>query len=275
VEGLLDDASVSLIRRALSEDPAARPTAKEIYMALLARVAAQTKFPTIHDFRAISTTVPRGGDIVLTWQVENVDRALIRGPNGFSQTVAPIWGLYSLPANNSGVYNLEVWLKSASASQSSGLIQVFDLPSVDILNGSSLKQLFPPIPALPHVTVPRLPESLPKQPVVAIGPGFVPAVPLHSVEPILDQLKPAAVMVSLTDAVSRTVGTLPPPPAAAPRLDQITGLLDASVQAMGQALDAAQTKLREELQQATDGSLGDAAHRSAAALKAQADAVQP
>ena len=274
--GTLDNNSLQTIRQALSDNPDARPTAKDLYLALAGFVASKTQPPVIKDFHAVSTVVPRDQDLLLLWDVENADSAFVHGPDGFSVTVDPAWGQCPVTVRKSGIYTLEVQKKRGSGvSQSTEFIQTFDIPPFDA-NKDLLLQLMPEIPALEPVDITSVLEGLPARPTVDIGTDFIPDIPMPSAETFLSQLDALTGSISSVDLVNKAISSYRPPTFdQVSQIGNITSNLDAGSQIVRKALSDAQDLIEVSLQQAISDSMQDAVDRIEAGVTRQVNAMQP
>jgi serine/threonine protein kinase len=214
LEPLLGANAVAELRRALDPDPAKRPTAKDLFLALKQYHDREIKPPAINEFRALSSTVHRGGEVVLLWDVDNPDsnEGHLRLPDGSRHRIDLKAGQTSIKAERSGTFRLEVKsLRGGEAINESELIQVFDLPQV--LNVQDLTQAFgaataASIPELPTPEIPDFTKTVKYRPVVEIDPDFLPQVPSPSVEALLDVLSAMGVGVSSVAVVNDAIAAV-------------------------------------------------------------------
>ncbi len=167
----LNAATFQILEKALNENPNTRPSAKDLFTAIVEFVQVKSTPPLIKSFYGVSTVVPRGSDVTFLWEAENASTARIYGPNGYAQDVDPAWGQYSLPSIHSGKYLLEVRRKGYVVTQESDFIQVFEVPQFDV---TSNHLLVPNIPSIQAVELGATLESLPIRPGIDIGTSFVP-----------------------------------------------------------------------------------------------------
>lgn len=69
--GLVDAEGISLVARALSPDPAQRPSAREMYGYVRQAVSARTALPTVAYARLAAPYVPSGSDARIDWQFQD------------------------------------------------------------------------------------------------------------------------------------------------------------------------------------------------------------
>lgn len=276
LRGVLPPAVLAVIDQALDPNPDRRPSAKELFEALANFVQAATRSPTINYFRPVTTVVPRGGDVVFLWDVENAKEAFLRGPNGFSTKVDPGRGQYGVEVKTSGTYTLEVLRRGASVSQPSEFIQVFDLPDFDITSSTVLSNLVPTIPAVAPVDINSVLEALPERPAVSIGSSFIPRIPNPSAVPLIRQLNALTGEVSPLEVVNRTIESYTPPALGwITDLGQVTGDLLAGGNALQDSFGIARHDLQESLQNATAATLADAIHRVNDGVTRKQQSVMP
>ncbi|HRY10362.1 MAG TPA: hypothetical protein P5544_10330 [Candidatus Nanopelagicales bacterium] len=107
---ILGDWGVAELHRALHPDPEKRPTAEELFYVVKNYVDAQTRMPVIHAFKSLGTTVRRGGDVVLKWDVSdpNLNKGYLTHPDGTRQEVDLTVGQTSVKVMQSGTFRLHV-----------------------------------------------------------------------------------------------------------------------------------------------------------------------
>ncbi|MDY0910896.1 hypothetical protein [Microbacterium sp. CFBP9034] len=170
---VLDTEMMAAVNGALSPDPGARPSARVLYSQLARYIERLTEPPEIAQFGALSTAVPRGSDLMFTWEVRNATAAYLRGPNGFSMPVDPNWGYLALPVTHSGDFALEASRRGATTVRRSAFITVFDLPEFDV---ADVAGRIVEIPTLEPISLGTILNDVPHRPTVEIGADFIPSV---------------------------------------------------------------------------------------------------
>lgn len=269
-------------KAALNSNPNARPTSKELYTTLANVVSAQSQAPTIDEFFAVSTVVPRGTDVVLVWTVSGANGAFLVGPEGSRIPVDPSWGTYSIPAYRTGCYTLEVARRGTIISQSTEPVRVFDLPAFDI---SREEYPMPTIPALDAVEIASVIQALPQRPAVEIGTDFVPVMS----SPVLEPISSGSLLNSISDALAvptwvptgledlhrRCAMDDAPPVTDGSQLAHRVNTLLSSIDTIGVELEQAHRHAKSELSSATSKALNAATQRMSLAIEAKANSLTP
>lgn len=202
---VLDTETMAAVNGALSVDPSARPSAGALYSHLSRYVQRLTEPPEIVDFRAVSIAVPRGSDLMFTWEVRNATAAYLRGPNGFSMPVDPTWGYFAVAITNSGAFALEVSRRGVTTIRRSAFITAFDLPEFDLADvGAQIVDL----PPLEPVVVGTIFDDVPRRPAVEIGSDFIPSVSIPPVSMLTTAVATMNRRMSESFSVADAVETL-------------------------------------------------------------------
>jgi hypothetical protein len=78
----LDATGIALVRRALSKNPADRPTAKELYVDLQRMLRGRISEPAIN-YATLTTPIRlRGRDVEIEWDIERADEIVVHAANG-------------------------------------------------------------------------------------------------------------------------------------------------------------------------------------------------
>lgn len=289
LEPLLGAEAVAALDRALSPDPSERPTAKELFLALKKYHDREVKAPIIKEFRALSRTVHRGGDVVLQWDVEGPPNkeGYLHHPDGSRERVDLDARRTSVKMRHSGSFRLEVRSpRGGEALNESELIQVFDLP--EVFNVGELTHglggaIAASIPELPTPEVPDYTSHVKQRPVVEIGPDLIPPLPSVSVGAALDELQKAGGHLSSIDLVNEAMAAVagianPITSVTTPdigtrlaldSLAAVPGKLRSAARPIEAAINQAEDRLRTEL----DVAVQTATTRAAARIRRHLEAV--
>ncbi|MEU1972867.1 hypothetical protein ABZ477_14520 [Microbacterium sp. NPDC019599] len=202
---VLDADTVSAVNGALSADPVLRPPARALYSHLSRCLERLTEPPEIADFRALSTVVPRGSDLLFTWEVRNATATHLRGPNGFSMPVDPEWGYCAVPITHSGIFALEASKRGVTTVQRSSFVTAFDLPEFDL---ADVCERIVEIPSLEPVELGTVFDGVPRRPSVEIGSDFVPSVTIPPVTTLTTAIATMTERMSSSFSVAEAVKTL-------------------------------------------------------------------
>lgn len=285
IEPYLDADSASCLRAALEANPAARPTAKQLYIALASFVKSKVQPPTIISFRAAPTVLPRGHDAVFLWEVAGATGAYLHGPNGFTAPVDPTWGRYTVTVDHSGFYTLEIQRRGYRVTQQSEALQVFDIPEFVL---SEHLPPFPTIPSLEGVQIAAVLQSLPERPAVDIGTDFIPAIESPNIESLLGQLSALAgteVMLEALapgmsgelplDSIQQAIFSATQPMVGHSSISQISEYLNDGGSIVRRTLDESSSEILRSLQDSASTSLQEACERIADEVSAKAHTLTP
>ena len=132
--GQLDQAGVDLIARALDQDPARRPTAKELYAYLRGVVASRIAPPEVIAARLATPMRVRGMDARVEWQIANVSEVTIRvGTNAPMTVPVTVMGgpqLHAFPARDSGPVTIEARNRYGAVRVDLGDLELYEIPAV-------------------------------------------------------------------------------------------------------------------------------------------------
>lgn len=218
---VLDEEAMATLDAALSDDPSVRPSARSLYSALTQCVGRMTEPPEITDFRAVSAAVPRGSDLLFTWDVRDATAAYLRGPHGFSMPVDPDWGYCAVPITHSGVFEFVATRRGATTIRPSGFVIAFDLPEFDL---ADVYEHIIDIPKLEPADLGPTLEDLPRRPAVEISSDFLPSVTLPPVATLTTAIATMAERISDSFSVASAISALTGVDAGALTLPTIDGL---------------------------------------------------
>jgi serine/threonine protein kinase len=185
----LDAAGRTLIQRAVSPDRAARPTARELYRYLKARVASRITPPVIHYARLVPAFCVRGQDARIEWSIDGATRITIAAGSGPARSVDPRDYPDRLPLapNTSGPVVLEAHNKFGRIRADLGELTLYELPPVNVAIGP-----LPPLqmPAQAAFSPAPWPATAPARPLVEIGRRDLPRLTLPSTLSLVQGLSP-------------------------------------------------------------------------------------
>lgn len=201
--GELDAAGLDLVTRALSDDRAVRPTAKELYSYLRQVVAARVRVPEVTMAHLVTPQRVRGQDVTIEWRVSYTTEIEITSGNGTKLTVDPAAhpNGYSFRPDVSGQVLLDVRNRFGSAVVDLGVVELFELPPFKV----DLNYLpRPEIPPMTAFSVPSLAATIEGRPLVGVG-GDVLKIPALNVLEFIQGLAPSphisGAMRDATDSV--------------------------------------------------------------------------
>jgi hypothetical protein len=145
--GLIDAAGISLVARALSPDPAQRPSAREMYGYVRKVVSARTALPKVAYARLATAYVPSGAEARIDWQLQDATGVTISvggGPAHEVDAAANPAGCAFRPGE-SGRVVVTVHNRYGSVSMDIGHLTVYSLPSFAF-----------PLPEVPPVQMPGI-----------------------------------------------------------------------------------------------------------------------
>lgn len=185
ISGLLDQAGVDLLNRAVGADRANRPTAEEIKDYLVGRVLTLAHPPELLSASLNRTVTIRGSDTLVMWQHRHGEKVRIYGVNGFEvKDLDPDAhpNGYAIRPLTAGQIRVEVSNKHGTDELVAGYLDYFEPPTFDIVQqlGGLLPRLA--VPDLPQVQVPDAVAELPPYPVPGTETYPVPRVELPSIE---------------------------------------------------------------------------------------------
>jgi hypothetical protein len=183
---VLDTAAVDAIARAVGDDRAARPSAKELFAALERNLRSKAAPPVLVSASLSRTALPRGTQVEVSWISSGGTEVRILGANGLSETLpdpGTPTGTHVITPRASGAVVVEIVNRHGSVQALAGPVSLYDLPpfSVDL---TRLPR--PHVPAMPPVPVPGVLERLPAVPVASTAGHPVPRIELPSLEPLAD-----------------------------------------------------------------------------------------
>ncbi len=170
---------------------------------------------------AVSTVVPRGSDLLFTWEVRNATAAFLRGPNGFSMPVDPTWGYCAVAITQSGVFALEASRRGTTTVQRSNFITAFDLPEFDL---ADVAEQIVELPDVAPVELSTIFDDVPRRPTVEIGTGFIPSVTIPPVATLTTAIATMTDQMIDSFSVAEAIGTLTGADAGNLRLPTIDAL---------------------------------------------------
>jgi hypothetical protein len=187
---MLDAPAVDLLVRAVGADPAARPTAKELFDCLDQNLQAKAAPPLLRSARLNRQVVPRGSDVEVIWEATGAKAILIQGPNGFTHTL-PDPGTtpasWQFKPTNSGEITVEVRNGHGSARAVAREVMLFTLPPFEQLDLTG-KLPVPEFARPPDVEVPTLRHDFPPIPTTGAADHRPPAIAVPSLAPVTDLL---------------------------------------------------------------------------------------
>jgi hypothetical protein len=177
VAGKLDATGAALIRRAVDQDPASRPTAKELYSYLRGVVAQLIAPPQVIAARLATPLRVRGMDARVEWEIANVSEVTIRVGAGAPRTVPANGGpqRHVFPARESGPVTIEAENRYGAVRVDVGELVLYEIPPFDPesfigtlprlavppLEAFTLDALAPALATVPRIAVPELPRLPP------------------------------------------------------------------------------------------------------------------
>ncbi len=172
--GRLDTAGMALIERAVGQDPARRPTAKELYAYLRRVVAARVTPPEVVAARLVTPLRVRGMDARVEWEIKNVQEITIRAGANPPETVTTNGQpqVHIFRPRASGPVTIEAANRYGAVRVDLGELILYDLPVFDpgsyigtlprlaapALEAFTLDALAPALATVPRVTVPEFPK---------------------------------------------------------------------------------------------------------------------
>jgi serine/threonine protein kinase len=191
----LDSTGAALIARAVDDDRAKRPTAKELYSYLRRLVASRTSPPEVITARLATPLRVRGMDARIEWEIANVSEVTIRvgsGPPTTLPVAASGLRMHVFPARESGPVTLEAENRYGSVRVDLSELVLYEIPPFDpqSLVGTLPRLAVPPLEAL---TLDALDSAIATMPRVAAPelPGL-PAIPTGDLTAVLrETLQPA------------------------------------------------------------------------------------
>ena len=129
--GLIDAEGISLVARALSPDPAQRPSAREMYSYVRKVVSARTALPKVAYARLATAYVPSGAEARIDWKIQDVTGVTISvggGPTHEVDAAASPAGCAFRPGE-SGRVVVTLRNRYGSVSMDVGHLTVYSLPS--------------------------------------------------------------------------------------------------------------------------------------------------
>jgi hypothetical protein len=180
VAGKLDATGAALIRRAVDQDPASRPTAKELYSYLRGVVAQLIAPPQVIAARLATPLRVRGMDARVEWEIANVSEVTIRVGAAQMKVPVPASGgprQHVFPARESGPVTIEASNDYGALRVDLGELILYEIPPFDPksfigwlprvpvqpLPAFTLDELAPALATVPRIAVPELPR-LPSMP---------------------------------------------------------------------------------------------------------------
>ncbi|TYB54739.1 protein kinase family protein [Nonomuraea sp. PA05] len=165
--GSIDDTGRALIERAISDDPAARPTAKELYVYLKQAVMARIKVPDVRHLRVLVPYVVRGQDATVEWDIDGASEVVITYGNAEQLVVDPAAhpGGYSFRPNASGRVLVEANNKYGGVLADLGWLMLYEVPEVRI----DINLPRPEMAQLDAYQPPNLAATLEGRPRIAVG----------------------------------------------------------------------------------------------------------
>ena len=129
--GLIDAEGVSLVARAVSPDPAQRPSAREMYGYVRQIVSARTALPRVADARLATAYVPFGAEARIDWQLQDATGVTISVGGGPAHevdvAVSPAGCVFQ--PGESGRVVVTARNRYGSVSMDVGHLTVYSLPS--------------------------------------------------------------------------------------------------------------------------------------------------
>jgi hypothetical protein len=175
VSGQLDQAGTDLITRTVGQDPARRPTAKELYAYLRGVVASRISPPEMIAAQLATPMRVRGMDARVEWQIANVSEVTIRVGAGAPMTVpVTVIGrpqVHVFPARESGPVTIEAGNRYGAVRADLGELTLYEIPpfeperfigtlprlAVPPLHAFTLDALAPALANVPRVAFPEVP----------------------------------------------------------------------------------------------------------------------
>jgi serine/threonine protein kinase len=163
---------VDLLRAALADDPAKRPSSAAL-SACLGEIAVRlTSPPRAARLDVVDDVCRRGAVVSIGWEFDSVSRIRVVSPNGVTHDLAAPAnpGTVDFPADTSGLISLHAANRHGTSSYVLGPIAVYDVPDVHIalnlpalprpIDGFSTRLLAgPSLPVVREPPPPRLPPE--------------------------------------------------------------------------------------------------------------------
>lgn len=135
LNGKVDDAGMTLFRRALNKDPEIRPSASEWYRHLYWRVAALAKAPDLKDFQASKLHGVQGDKITLTWKIEGHRSLALEMPSGERREIGvSASNSIEVHLRESGRYRLIADNDIGTVVAETAIVKMFVPPEVRFVN---------------------------------------------------------------------------------------------------------------------------------------------
>ena len=269
---------VNTLRQALDPNPNNRPTSRDLFFALKPYLTAQVLPPTVRQFCPLSTTVPRGMDVIFTLDVTSAKglTGRLKHPDG-SVTALNLTHKQVAVQATTGTYRLELESRRSGKTElDSEPIYVFDpLPPLDLTHFFSgfNDALADAVPDLPTITVPDAPGMRTARPAVELS-DFMPEIPAPHFLELLDtistetRLSPINVINDSMEQLMNPLGKVPLPNTAGLTSSLVVHSLEPVQSAFQNAssqvttlMEGAHSHLGEELQKVAASSLAAASTR--------------
>lgn len=159
----LDAAAVALLSRAVAPNPAARPTARELYLSLRQMVAAQAQPPQVQFARIRRLFMLRGEDARIEWQIGNATQATVSaGGKTYQVDLLQHPDGFSFRPDQSGRVTLMVSNRLGSLTFNLGEVTLYELPPVSVNIGSLPTPQFPDLPQLSLASMQPVLDTVPR-----------------------------------------------------------------------------------------------------------------
>lgn len=189
--GTLDGPAVDMVARAVHPDPAQRPTAKELFLALERFLLSQAQPPVLDWANLSREMLLRGQDVTVHWSARGATEIRISAPNLTPIVIrdgAHLSGPYSFRPPASGEVHVHAANRHGETVISAGRIELFELPAFQVdLTGLP----HPHIDALPTLAVPDFPTL----PLRLADTSPVPQLDALDLTPVHDALAQASAVL--------------------------------------------------------------------------------
>lgn len=205
LSGVLDQAGIDLIARAVSARPADRPAAKDLYHYFERVVIAKAQPPVVATAALNRTVLLRGGDVVVTWSATGAREVRITGPNGLAIVVSDPDAHpngYAVRPEASGDIVVQAVNRHGTDAVHAGFVDLYELPSFRISDAPLPRMR---VPDLAPVEVPSVLSALPARPVVTADSHPIPRLEAPDLSRVVDALRPELSRPDLGDPFRRAI----------------------------------------------------------------------
>ncbi|MBJ7330461.1 MAG: hypothetical protein JHC95_11235 [Solirubrobacteraceae bacterium] len=177
-----------LVAAALSDDPADRPQAKDLYRHLADRVRSEVTPPVLHFADLLSRHRLRGQDVQIAFHVEGATEVEVHAGNGQRVVVVPSTGAttFAFRPDVSGPIALVARNRFGEVRAPVGDVELYELPSFEI---GRVQLPRPDVPELSAVTLGASSTAVADRPLTIVGTSAL-SVPLPDVGSVVRDAAP-------------------------------------------------------------------------------------